>query len=89
MTYLTDTDADDPLASLQAASCTYRIALGPRAGQKVLSLHTVASREGKKCRDTVRRGAWVQLACRGALRRGSTQATRTAVSVHHPPRARQ
>jgi Putative transposase len=28
---------------LQAASCTYRIALGPRAGQKVLSLQSVAS----------------------------------------------
>ncbi len=32
---------------LQAASCTYRIALGPRAGQKVLSLRTVAGREEK------------------------------------------
>jgi hypothetical protein len=49
MTYLADTDADHPLAALQAASCTYRIALGPRAGQKVLSLHTVASREGSNC----------------------------------------
>ena len=47
MTYLADTDAEDPLASLQAASCTYRIALGPRAGQKVLSLGTVASRDEK------------------------------------------
>ena len=40
MTYLADMDADNPLASLQTASCTYRIALGPRAGQKVLSLRT-------------------------------------------------
>ncbi|MFN8751919.1 MAG: transposase [Betaproteobacteria bacterium] len=46
MTWLADTDADHPLASLQAASCTYRIALGPRAGQ-VLSLRTVAGREEK------------------------------------------
>jgi hypothetical protein len=45
--YLSDIDADKPLASLQSASCAYRIACGPRAGQKVLSLHTVASREGK------------------------------------------
>jgi hypothetical protein len=29
----------------QAAACTYRIALGPRAGQKVLSLRTVPSRQ--------------------------------------------
>ena len=42
---ISDMDADNPLASLQAASCTYRIALGPRAGQKVLSLRTVLGRD--------------------------------------------
>jgi len=46
MTRLADTDADDPSASLQAASCTYRIALGPRAGQKLLSLHKVSRTPG-------------------------------------------
>jgi hypothetical protein len=40
MTYLTDTDPDLALGPLQAAACN-RIALGPRAGQKVLSLQTV------------------------------------------------
>ena len=35
--YLTDPDADPALAPLQAAACTYRMALGPRAGQKVLT----------------------------------------------------
>lgn len=44
MTHLADMDADNPLASLQAASCSYRIALRPRAGQKVLSLRTVPGR---------------------------------------------
>ena len=29
------------MTPLQSAACTYRIALGPRAGQKVLSLQTV------------------------------------------------
>jgi hypothetical protein len=43
MTYLTETDRDPALGFLQAAACTYRIALGPRAGQKVLSLQTVPS----------------------------------------------
>jgi hypothetical protein len=43
-TYLAETDSDDALKSLQAASCTYRIALGPRAGQKVLSLQSLPSR---------------------------------------------
>ena len=47
MTYLADMDADNALASLQAAACTYCIALGPRAGQEVLSLRTVAGQEKK------------------------------------------
>lgn len=45
MTCLVDIDADKPLASLQAASCAYRIASGPRAGQKVLSLRMVPGRD--------------------------------------------
>src|SRR5262245_18858029 len=45
MTYLAEADTDRALAPLQAASCTYRIALGPRAGQKVLSLQSVPSTE--------------------------------------------
>lgn len=46
MTYLTDIDADSPpLKPMQAASCIYRIAFGPRAGKQVLSLPTVASRD--------------------------------------------
>jgi hypothetical protein len=32
---------------LQSAACTYRIALGPRAGQKVLTLQSVPSHEPK------------------------------------------
>ena len=37
-------DPDNLLAPLQAASCTYRIAFGPRAGRKVLSWQYAASR---------------------------------------------
>ena len=48
MIYLADIDPDNPLRPLQAASCTYRIAFGPRAGQKVLSLQTISSR-GEPC----------------------------------------
>jgi len=48
MTYVADAhgiiDPDNLLAPLQAASCTYRIAFGPRAGHKVLSLQYAASR---------------------------------------------
>ncbi|MDO9311892.1 MAG: transposase [Nitrosomonas sp.] len=43
MTFLADMDTDAALAPLQSAVCTYRIALGPRAGQKVLTLKTVAT----------------------------------------------
>ena len=44
MTYLAEAESDRALTPLQAAACTYRIALGPHAGQKVLSLQTVPSR---------------------------------------------
>jgi hypothetical protein len=47
MIYLADIGPDNPLKPLQAAACTYRIAFGPRAGQKVLSLRTVAGRDEK------------------------------------------
>lgn len=43
MTYLGDIESDAALAPLQSATCAYRIALGPRAGQKVLTLKTVAT----------------------------------------------
>jgi len=43
MTYLAETDADSALAPLQSAACTYRIAFGPRAGQKVITLGSVPS----------------------------------------------
>jgi len=44
MRYLGEIDAHRALTPLQAASCTYRIALGPSAGQKVLSLQTLPGR---------------------------------------------
>ena len=50
--YLADMDADSDsggaLMSLQAAACTYRIAFGPRAGQKVLSLQGVMPRDERQ-----------------------------------------
>jgi len=54
------------LASLQAALCTYRIALGPRAGQKVLSLRTVTDpdEKHKKIRCAQARGVSLHAAVR-------------------------
>jgi len=74
MTYLADIDIDNPLMPLQAASCTYRIALGPRAGQKVLSLRTMPGRDEKTT---------------PALWGASAQGTRTPVPHYHPPGDRQ
>jgi hypothetical protein len=47
MIYMAETDTDTAMAPLQSAACTYRIALGPRAGQKVLTLQSVPSHERK------------------------------------------
>jgi len=44
VSYLAEADSDRALTPLQMAACADRIALGPRAGQKVLSLQTVPSR---------------------------------------------
>ena len=48
-TYMADNDGDSEearaLRPLQAAACTYRIAFGPRAGQKVLTLQGAMPRE--------------------------------------------
>ncbi len=41
MTYMAEIEPNTALSPLQSAACTYRIALGPRAGQKVLTLKSV------------------------------------------------
>jgi Putative transposase len=43
MTYLAEADRESSLLPLQAASCTYRLALGRRAGQKVVSVQSLLS----------------------------------------------
>ncbi len=42
--YRAGVEADRALTPRQAASCTYRIAMGPRAGQKLLSLRSITGR---------------------------------------------
>ena len=54
ITYLARTDHTDPdnlLAPLQAASTTYRIAMGPRAGRKVLTIGCGELREAHQSGD--------------------------------------
>ena len=58
------TDPDDVMTPLQAAAAHYRIAQGPRAGQKVLSLQLAPRRaSGAKAQDGVAR--WQQPPCDG------------------------
>ena len=75
MTYVADAHGiigpDNLLASLQAASCTYRIALGPRAGRKVLSLQYAARRADHTT--IVRQRPRLQPARGGVLCRRATQ----------------
>ena len=47
-----DADSDDArtLRPLQAAACTYRIAFGPRAGQKVFTVQGAMPRDAARAR---------------------------------------
>ena len=51
-TYMADSDGDSDearvLRPLQAAACTYRIAFGPRAGQKVLTMQGAMPRDKER-----------------------------------------
>ena len=75
-TYLAEADRESALLPLQAASCTYRIALGPRAGQKVLSLQSVPSADRPIRPGAVYQTPRLQPSCGGALGRRSAQGTR-------------
>jgi hypothetical protein len=86
ITYLADTDRGSALGPLQAAACTYRIALGPRAGQKVLSLQTVPSQEAsptpQRCVNAQGFSLHAEVCCAAP----EPQETRTPVPLYHPPR---
>ena len=67
MLFMADTDTDTAMAPLQSAACTYRIALGPRAGQKVVTLGAVPRFEAQPA----------QQRC-AKMRRGSASTPRCA-----------
>ena len=83
MTYLAETDADNALTPLQAASCTYRIALGPRAGRKVLSLRAGPSGQANATSPGCATEHGFTL--HTAVRLGAHQRSEP-VPLHHPPR---
>jgi hypothetical protein len=90
ITYLAETDSDLALARLQSAACTYRIALGPRAGQKVLSLKTVPTQEfrvsAKGCVSELGFGLHADVRCaahqRNQLERVCRYITRPAIAIN-------
>jgi hypothetical protein len=81
---LYSTDSDPALGPLQTAACTYRIALGPRAGQKVLSLQTVPSQEAPPTEQRCVNAQGFSLHAEVRLGRPSAQETRTPVIVTYP-----
>jgi hypothetical protein len=87
MAYLTEADPDIALVPLQQAACTYRIAFGPRAGQKVLTLQTVPSQEAPATPQRCVNEQGFEGACRGALRHQPALQTRTLEPLYHPPRS--
>ena len=85
MRYLAEAESDRALTPLQAAACTYRIALGPRTGQKVLSLHTVPSRAADSTQSGCVNAHGFSL--HAAVRCGADEAqgARTPGPLYHPP----
>jgi len=84
MTTLAGTDLDPALGPLQAEACTYRIAFGPRAGQKVLTLQTVPSQEAPPPNNAVSTRRALASMPRSAAP-PSAEDPRTPVPLHHRP----
>ena len=88
-TYMADNDV---LRPLQAAACTYRIAFGPRAGQKVLTVQGVTPREANfkqtLCADIDGFSLHAAVRCgadeRQALEQLCRNITRPCLSSRHP-----
>jgi Putative transposase len=83
-TYMADNDTDSDeartLGPLQAVACTYRIAFGPRAGQKVLTLQGAMPKEAgfkrKLCADIQRFSLHAAVRCAADGRKALEQLCR-------------
>ena len=89
MIYMAETETHTAMAPLQLAACTYRIAFGPRAGQKVLTLRSVPGSDTQHTQLRCANAQGFSLYAEGALRHESAQQTQAVVSIYHSPRHRQ
>ena len=75
MTYLAEADEGKLALPLQAASCTYRLALRRRAGQKVLSLQSLPSADRPSAPGLCAKLPRLHSSCGSALGRRSAPTT--------------
>ena len=81
---------DSPLEQLSAAAVRYRIAVGPQAGRKTMTLRSPGAMFGRHPEQTVHRPTrWVLHQCRRGLRSARTQQTRTRVPLCGSPAHRR
>ncbi len=92
-TYLADSDGDSDdartLRPLQAAAYTYRIAFGPRAGQKVFTVQGTVPRDAAFTQALCADEQGFSLHAAGALRRRRAPAAGAALPLHHASSAGQ
>src|SRR5690606_29718797 len=85
-----DPASDGPLDDLIGHSITYRIAVGPRAGQKVFTLQTVAAQsEEEPPRKRLAEASGFSLPCGDWHRGRAAQKARTPLPLHQPARRRR
>jgi hypothetical protein len=91
--YLADADADSDearaLRPLQAAACTYRIAFGPRAGQKVFTLQGAMPLDVERAQELCADQQGNRAARGGTLRCRRAPAAGAAMPLRHPTGAGQ
>ena len=80
---MAETETHTAMAPLQLAACTYRIAFGPRAGQKVLTLRSVPGSDTQHTQLRCANAQGFSLYAEGALRHESAQQTQAVVSIYH------
>jgi hypothetical protein len=89
MVYLAETDSSSAMTPLQSAACTYRIAFGPRAGQKVLSLQSIprfdAPHTKQRCVNEQGFSLHAEVRCAMNQRKKLEQLCRVAGSSHLLP----